>query len=152
MTKRPQHFLESLLSKPIESNSRNNKDKLSRLASYLSRETATRNRCGGYYPPSIFPPILRSLLFAPSSETRLLRGEGRGFSLSGKKGGVTSGMRGRLIPRLSSQLFALFAPADRIDGTNATRLKASCANFYLVLVFLLHFFVHWKTKSLRYQS
>lgn len=105
MTIWPQHFLESFLSKPAESNSRNNKDELSRLALYLPRETTTRNGCGGYYP--FFPPRRSLLLFAPSSETRLLRGEGRGSFGGGKKGEVASGVQCRLILRLSGQLFAL---------------------------------------------
>lgn len=160
MTIRPQHFPESFLSKLAESNSRNNKDELSRLASYLPRKTATRNGCGGYYPPSILPPIPRPS--PPVASFRALvrdeitsRWRTRIFVFAGKRGRERSCFRGAMPldpPTFWSIVIVRpLAPADRIDGTNATRLKASCVNFYSVF-FSLFFFFSIGAKSLRYQS
>lgn len=128
MTIWPQHFPGSLLSKLTESNSRNNKDELNRLP--RMPRTFSRN-CDLEWMWRIlsflnFPSNPRRFFSRPhsSSGTRLLRGEGRGFSPQGCS---------RCDAAWSSTFWSivrLLAPADRIDGTNrgsnATRLKASC--------------------------
>lgn len=149
MTIRPQHFPESFLSKPAESNSRNNKDELSRLASRNCDPKWMRRILSSPNSPSPLPVAsFRALVrdeITSRWRTRILAFGGRRVCFRGTM---------PLDPSTFWSIVRPLAPADRIDGTNVTRLKASCANFYSGCFFIFppvsSFSI--RTKSLRYQS